>query len=64
MTTTEELIAEGARLKAHIDKMTADLKIVNKILADTAEFKKGVKTGYLLGGGYKEIGRASCRERV
>jgi len=51
--STEDLIREGARLKAEIDSAQARLREVNCALFMAAEFAPGKKTAYLVGAGYR-----------
>ena len=58
----EELIKEGATIKAYIEKATEKLRKINQEIAQQAEFKDGSKTGHLVGGGFTVT--LSLRENV
>ena len=50
---TAALIREGAELKSEIDAKMARLRQINLRLAESARFKNGHKTAYLIGTGLK-----------
>jgi hypothetical protein len=43
-----QLIQKGFSLKQKIDNMTAELRAINKQIADAAEYKNGSKTGHIM----------------
>jgi hypothetical protein len=49
----EQLIVEGAKVKAKMAQLSDRLKQISTVLDQAAEFKDGSKTGYLVGGGFK-----------
>lgn len=53
MEKTEDLIREGAALKFQIDKQTARLREINKLLAESADFPEGKNTATLVGAGFR-----------
>jgi restriction endonuclease S subunit len=62
ITEVNDLIKEGAQLKAFIATSTERLRTINERLATAAEYKDGSKTGHLFGAGYQV--KISLRDNV
>jgi hypothetical protein len=57
-----QLIQKGFSLKQKIDNMTAELREINKQIADAAEYKEGSRTGHILTSDFAV--KVSLRENV
>jgi hypothetical protein len=53
MNQVEDLVREGARLKAQIATAESKLKEINARLAEIAHFEPGSKTAHLVAAGYR-----------